>query len=340
MRMNKVILRTVFILWCPILFLFSCQQSENKVPSTNETAEDWQYFGLDSPGNKPQIFSPDIISTHRNERDFTQSPSGNTILFSLVLPANNLSVIMYLYFDGFFWTEPEVARFSGQYKDLEPAFSPDGNKLFFVSKRPVNNTFDEKDYDIWYIDISKNGWSNPINIGSPVNTESNEYFPTVSENGNLYFTSSYEDSFGGEDIYFSPFENGSYTSPVNLGDSINTQQYEFNSFIAPDESYLIFSSFGREDGAGGGDLYIAYRKENGSWTKARNMGIQINSGKLDYCPFVTYDEKYFFFTSQRENHIFTNRKRKQFTEVIQLANSIENGLGNIYWVEFDKNAWR
>ena len=338
--MIKVVLRSVFVLCFPALFLFSCHQSENRDTTTNETAENWQYFGLEPPGEKPKIFSPDIISTHRNERDFTQSPSGNTILYSLVLPANNLSVIMYQYFDGFFWTEPEVARFSGQYKDLEPAFSPDGKKLFFVSKRPVDNTMDEKDYDIWHIDISKNGWSNPVNIGNPVNTASDEYFPTVSKNGNLYFTASYEDSFGKEDIYLSRFVNGSYTTPVNLGDSINTDLYEFNSFIAPDESYLIFSSIGRVDGSGGGDLYIAYRNENGTWTKARNMGKQINSGKLDYCPFVSHDEKYFFFTSQRESGKFTNRKPKQFNEIIQLSNSIENGLGNIYWVEFDKNEWR
>lgn len=338
--MSKVILRSILILSCAAFFLISCQQSENKTPVTKKAAEDYQYFGLDSPGKKPQLFSPNIISTHRNERDYTQNPSGNTILYSLVLPAQNLSVIMYQYFDGFFWSEPEVARFSGQYKDLEPAFSPDGNKLFFVSKRPVAKTYDEKDYDIWYIDVSANGWSNPTNLGSPVNTASDEYFPTIAENGNLYFTASYEDSFGKEDIYFSRFENGSYTTPENLGDSINTDLFEFNSFIAPDESYLIFSSFGREDETGGGDLYIAYRNTDGSWSKAQNMGKQINSDKMDYCPFVSHDEKYFFFTSQRESYIFTNRKRKQLSDVVQLSNSIENGLGNIYWMEFDKDAWR
>ena len=338
--MFKVILRSILVLSCPVFFLVSCQQSENKVPATKKAAEDYQYFGLDSPGKKPQLFSPNIISTHRNERDYTQNPSGNTVLYSLVLPAKNLSVIMYLYFDGFFWSEPEVARFSGQYKDLEPAFSPDGSRLFFVSKRPVDKTYDEKDYDIWYIDVSANGWSNPMNLGSPVNSSSDEYFPSVSENGNLYFTASYEDSYGKEDIYYSKFENGSYTTPVNLGDSINSDLYEFNSFISPDESYLIFSSFGREDEAGGGDLYISYKNADGSWTKALNMGTQINSDKMDYCPFVSQDEKYFFFTSQRESYTFTNRKRKQFTDVVQLSNSIENGLGNIYWVEFDKKDWK
>ncbi len=338
--MIKVVLRFIIIFCCPVFLLISCQPSENKVPSPKKAAENYQYFGLDSPGNKPQIFSPNIISTHLNERDYTQSSSGNTVLYSLVLPAKNLSVIMYQFFDGLFWSEPEVCRFSGQYNDLEPAFSPDGSKLFFVSKRPVDNTFDEKDYDIWYIDVKNNGWSNPINVGSPVNTESDEYFPTVSENGNLYFTASYEDSFGKEDIYISRFEDGNYTTPINLGDSINTDLYEFNSFISPDESYLIFSSFGRDDDLGGGDLYIAFRNEDGSWSKARNMGKQINSNKIDYCPFVSQDEKYFFFTSQRESYLFTNRKQKQYSEIVQLSNSIENGLGNIYWVEFNKDDWR
>lgn len=338
--MIKVILRFFIILCCPVFLLISCQSSENKVPPPKKAAENYQYFGLDSPGNKPQIFSPNIISTHMNERDYTQSPSGNTIFYSLVLPAKNLSVIMYQFFDGLFWSEPEVARFSGQYNDLEPAFSPDGSKLFFVSKRPVDKTFDEKDYDIWYIDIQKNGWSNPINIGSPVNTKFDEYFPTISENGNLYFTASYKDSYGKEDIYFSKFENDAYSTPVNLGAFINTGLNEFNSFISPDESFLIFSSHGREDDLGGGDLYIAYRNAEGSWSEARNMGKQINSNKLDFCPFVSQDEKYFFFTSLRESYLFSNRKRKQLSEVIQLSNSIENGLGNIYWVEFNKDAWR
>ena len=125
-----------------------------------------------------------------------------------------------------------------------------------------------------------------------------------------------------------------------MGSSINSPLFEFNAFIAPDESYLIFSSFGREDEQGGGDLYIAYRNEDGTWNKAVNMGKKINSDKMDYCPFVTVDEKYLFFTSQRENLNITNRKRKSFKNIIQLSNSIENGLGNIYWVEFNKDTWK
>jgi WD40 repeat protein len=122
------------ILIASVAFLISCGQSVKKQPPANEGTADWQYFGLSSPGETPQMFSPEIISTKRNERDFTISPAGNIMFYSMVLPAGNFSVILYLHFDGFFWSEPEVAGFSGQYSDLEPAYSPDGKKLACVSQ--------------------------------------------------------------------------------------------------------------------------------------------------------------------------------------------------------------
>jgi Tol biopolymer transport system component len=317
----------------------SCNPSQKKVPPSTKGESDWQYFGLASPGNVPKVFSPEIISTFRNERDFAISPSGDVMFYSIVLPANNLSVIVYLAFDGFFWSEPECAAFSGIYSDLEPAYSPDGKKLFFVSKRPLSENAEKKDYDIWYINPEK-GWNKPVNVGLPVNTDGDEYYPSLASSGNLYFTAKYGDSFGLEDIYCSRFENGSYLQPLNLGEPINSSNYEFNAYISPDESYLIFSSWGREDDLGGGDMYISYQDGKNNWTKPKNMGRSINSDKLDYCPFVTHDGKYLFFTSQRENEEFNVKTHKKLSIILQMADGIENGLGNIYWVTFDKNAWR
>ena len=63
---------------------------------------------------------------------------------------------------------------------------------------------------------------------------------------------------GKDDIFVSKWENGKYTEPVSLSDSINSDGYEFNAFIAPDESYIIFTAYQREDGFGSGDLYMSY----------------------------------------------------------------------------------
>ncbi len=331
--------------WCwliaaiTLFLMISCDSSQQKSVPSHKGDTDWKYFGLASPGSVPQVFSPDIISTSRNERDFAVSPSGNVIFYSIVLPSDDQSVIVYLGFDGFFWSEPETAAFSGGYSDLEPAFSPDGKRLFFASNRPVPGSTGKKNYDIWYVEPEK-GWGNAINPGEPLNSGEDEYFPSVASNGNLYFTAKYDDSFGLEDIYFSRYSNGSYTQPENLGEPINSLFYEFNAFIAPDESYIIFSSWGREDDFGKGDLYISYNNGMNNWTKPKNLGNEINSDALDYCPFVSPDGKYLFFSSKRESADLKNKANKKLSNILQLADGIQNGLGNIYWVAFDKNNWR
>lgn len=329
-KVRRILLLTFFAI---LIFSFSCKEKQKK-KSVLSKSSDWKYLGQAIPDKNPVIFSPDFISTKYNERDFAISPSGAEIFYSMVLPENNLSVILYVYFDGAFWSDPQTAPFSGQYSDLEPAFSPDGKKLFFTSKRPLQSNEDEKDFDIWVSERTEMGWSAAVNLGSTVNTIGNEYYPSIASGGNLYFTATNEDSRGKEDIYMSKFIDGQYQQPVNLGDSINTELFEFNAFIAPDETYLIFGSFGREDGFGGGDLYIAEKNKDGIWLPAVNMGTGINSDKLDYCPFVTSDGKYFFFTSNRYNSIITSGSRKNYNQLKDLSESIDNGLGNIYWVEF------
>lgn len=127
-------------------------------------------------------------------------------------------------------------------------------------------------------------------------------------------------------------ENG-YAKPKILPQSINTEHYEFNAFVSPNEAFLIFSSYGRKDGLGGGDLYMSKKDSNGNWLQAVHLSPPINSKYLDYCPFVDRKEMNFYFTSERKpDHpeIIVNPN-----EVKSLSNSIQNGFGNIYRINFD-----
>ena len=94
------------------------------------------------------------------------------------------------------------------------------------------------------------------------------------------------------------FRDGEYSTAEKLPETINSTTYDYNAFIAPDESYIIFGSYRREDSFGSGDLYISYRTENG-WTPAKNLGEPINSNKLDYSPFIDYHTNTLYFTSER-----------------------------------------
>ena len=318
---------------------FSCNRNTKKNTILTQS-HDWHYFGQTPPGKIPELFLPEIISTRRDERDLTISPYGSEIYYSMVLPANKVQVILYLKFDGAFWSEPEVAYFSGVYNDIEPAFSPDGKKVFFASDRPLKKGGKVGDYNIWYVEKDANGWNDPVLVDSSVNTENDEFYPSVSNSGKLFFTAKRPGSFGGEDIYYSEFVNGKYTKPVNAGSAINSELPDFNAFIAPDESYLIFSSSGRDDGFGGGDLYISFKVNDTLWTEARNMGKNINSTELEYCPFVTFDGKYLFFTSNKSNPNLNTHYPKRFKTIITLADGIDNGLGNIYWMKFDPARYK
>jgi len=330
----------ISLLFITLMIAFGSCKRSGQNEQLKEVLSDWRYFGEEAPGQKARIFSPTVISTNRNERDLAMSPTGSEIFYSLVLPKSNFSVIVYLYNDGAFWSQTLTAPFSGQYSDLEPSFSPDGKRLFFVSKRPLNNDEDSDDWNIWFVNKTNQGWSVPEALGAPVNDDGDEYYPSLSNNGNLYFTAHREDSYGAEDIYMSKFVDGVYTAPVNLGIGVNTNKYEFNACIAPDESYLLFSSFDRDDELGGGDLYISFRVNDTTWTAAKNLGPDINSDKLDYCPFVSPDGKYLFFTSQRVNPAINDHNKKSMNRIYALADGIENGFGNIYWVSFDPARWK
>lgn len=285
-----------------------------------------------SPPESPLIFMENIVSTNLNERDMAISPDGSEMFFTIQANQHAVSTIIRLKkLSNNKWSDPEVATFSGKYSDLEPAFSPDGKKLYFSSNRPVTGN-DPKDYDIWYVEKINEMWTTPRSLGAPVNTSSNEFYPSVTSNGNIYFTAEYENGVGKEDIYLSRWVNGTFTTPVPLDTAVNSKLWEFNAFVTADERYIIFTSYGRKNEKGGGDLYISTKSNEGKWTPARLLN-KINSNVLDYCPFVTADQKSFFFTSARHD-LASHEKTKTFADLSKTYNGITNGSENIYWMSF------
>ena len=295
-------------------------------------------LGFSQQASTVQPEAADIIMQFPNVRDFTISPSLNEAYFTAQSILSEISVIIKIEKQMGEWAEPKIVPFSGKYRDMEPFLSPDGLRLFFASDRPLYDSIDKpKDFDIWYVERNDNNsnWSIPINIGSPINTDQDEFYPSLSNNHNLYFTCDFQNSKNKDDIYFSKRENGKYLPPVALNDSINSEGYEFNSFIAPDESYIIFTGYNREDGLGSGDLYISYKIADDKWSKAKNMGAEINSDKMDFCPFVDANSNTLFFTSKRSQ---LNENPQSFTsakDLLGAINKYENGSSRIYKVFFE-----
>lgn len=248
---------------------------------------------------QPVLFAEGIIS---NGKVFGLSltPDGNKTYFVNSFGGRKrLRIMESEKLDGK-WQKPKPAFFSDSlFREIDPFVSPDGNIILYNTRKGLaKNATDEKDLDIWMLKRTGKKWGKPFPIAA-INSTDNETYATMAANGNIYFgLRSNEKGYGGNDIYVSRFVNGNYQQPVNLGYPINTKADEGNSFIAPDESYMIFSSDGNASGFGQSDLYISFNVK-GHWSVPVNLGSAINSEQNDFCPIIFDGDTLLFARSKK-----------------------------------------
>jgi Tol biopolymer transport system component len=285
------------------------------------------YLGQQPPGPTPELF----VATALAERDTAWTPDGRSLLYSLFERHHGVIVSREQHADGS-WSAPEIAPFSGQHSDLEPFITPDGAWLYFISKRPLPIETEPGDWNIWRAPRTGGSWGDPEPLPAPVNTEHEEFYPSLTASGDLYFTSDRPGGLGGEDIWVAERTGDSWAEPVNLGAAVNTSGPEFNALIAPDGSWLIFGA-AREGDLGGGDLHVAFRAESGELLPAVNAGAPVNSAALDYCPALSPDGEILFFTSSRVSEGLP--APTTYAELEAAMQGPANGRDNIWWVSAD-----
>lgn len=299
------------------------------------------------PAPEPALFGEGVISTSADEVGMALSPDGKDAYFVRRAPitvGSPLEVICHSHLQGRTWTTPEIAVFSGQYRDLAPAMAPDGSKLFFISNRPADEgsraagDAPRTDFDIWFVERGGAGWSRPKHLGPPVNSPAQEYGVSVAANGTLYFASNRPGGRGTYDIYRSRWTGDEYEAPENLGDAINTDGPELLPAVSPDERLLVFAAYGRPDEIVGvhreynkGDLYVS-NSVDGVWSRARNAGPRINSGAGESAPAFSADGKWLFFVSERGFATYRLPRRLTYRELQDSLTQTLNGMGNVYKV--------
>ncbi len=272
-----------------------------------------------------------VLNQFLNVRDMTISKTGTEAFFTIQSPNQDVSQIAYLKKKGGKWSNPELLPFCDEYMYLEPFLTQDSKRLFFVSDRPLNDTSKQnKDFDIWYVERSgeKAAWSKPINLGKPVNTELNEFYPTLSANNNLYFTLESPKGLGKDDIYYCTWDGKKYSDPILMDENINSSGYEFNAFISLKENFLLYTKYQAKDGLGSGDLYISKKGKDGNWQPATNLGASVNTKYMEYCPFYDQENHTLYFTSKRSS--LKSKKFKNLKDFQQYLINNENGLSKIY----------
>ena len=190
-----------------------------------------------------------------------------------------------------------------------PSISLDGDTLFFTRRLHHTN---EDLFEAYR--LPGGGWSKAHGLPGNINTNENEGAQTVSIDGQwmiLDICNSAEGR-GGCDLYISYRTPDGWSSPENLGDSINTEFRETGASLSPDKKDLYFSS-NRPGGYGGSDIYVSHHLLNGHWSSAENIGPVINTIGDESTPFIHVDNQTLYFNSTGHpgygsNDLFVSRK--------------------------------
>jgi Tol biopolymer transport system component len=233
---------------------------------------------------KPEVFAPGTISGPADDEGGAFTPDGKTVYFFRTNSSDE--DIMVSHFDGKAWSTPEIAPFSGQWRDLEPAMAPDGSYMIFASSRPLpghdtgpDGTWGGQSHpgrggNLWRMQREGKGWSKPGRLPDTVNRSGNVFSPSIAANGDLYFM-----EVPAQDTHFrlfmSALKDGVYQPPVALPFT-DGQWGGADPAVAPDESFLVFSSNRPPTPAGQSDLFIVFRKD-GQWGEPQHLGDEINA---------------------------------------------------------------
>ncbi len=253
-----------------------------------------EYMGAPKPNLIPQIFAPAYVSTENFVHNGVFHPNGKEFYFTIETSRYNWGTIMVSKMNEGKWSKPMPADIPGEFREVGPFITADGKKLYYASSKPTNeeDTINHN-MNLWVMERSDERWVNPTYLGDQVNTDGNDWFPTISDKGTLYC---YTHKNGSGNIYYSEISNGTFQEGVLIEGVNNGEYYNYDPFIAPDESYLIFASSKRPDGLGGADLYISFKNESNEWTPPKNMGKDINTSESEYAPILSADGEWLFFT--------------------------------------------
>ena len=291
--------------------------SEPESPPVVLTELTGPYLGQEPPGRTPLLFAPGVVSTGVEHSAAMFTPDGTEVWFGRMFPAAIYSMELR---DGV-WTVPRPAPFSTEHGELYPYLSMDGRRVYFTTARPVDAEAPpggRGEGHIWCVERSGDGWNTPYHLGEQVNRGARQACGSVAADGTIYFGSSPgADGRRPPDLFAAEPKNGGFADAAYLGPTVCSDSPEFCPCVAPDESFLVFSSF--RGGFGMSDLFVSFRDGAGGWGNPVNLGSAVNSPFKEEFPYISPDGRYLFFNSNRPSQL--NER------------PIPDGSGNVYWVD-------
>jgi Tol biopolymer transport system component len=233
------------------------------------------------------------------------SPDGHNLIFESGIGRQGI-LVQSEKIDNLWSTPVEVPFGDQQFSEGNPYYSPDGTKLYFASNRPINGS---TDYNIWVMLRKGQEWGEPQPLDAAINTSDDEYGPSVTSDGTIYFNRKINGNV--EIIVAIPSQNG-YSSVEPLDDSINSSDADWNRYISPDGSLLMFSRSALNSES------IWYSTlHNSEWSEPINLAERLGAYPIINSPAITPDGK-------RLVYIVMNSGQSELKEISLKALGIPN----------------
>jgi Tol biopolymer transport system component len=280
----------------------------------------------------PEIFAPGVISAAATDGAPTFSPDGRTLFFERTNSRWTAILESRRTKEG--WTRPVLAPFSGETTDQQPALSPDGKYLVFVSARPLPSHDGRPTKfanHLYRVDRTPKGWTTARELPPEVNISNRVFKPSVAANGDLYFMSDIGSGGPPKWRLFQSRRNGETYEPAQALPFSGPDDGDVDPFIAPDQSYLIFSSNTRGAVKDGHEhLFLVLREGNG-WSPVRSIRYAGDDwGSDDGEAQVSPDGRWLYFTSSRIVPMARVRDRLTVVKALRLMDIWDNSNSNVW----------
>jgi Tol biopolymer transport system component len=240
-----------------------------------------------------EIVAEGVLPKSESQTFPAEDPATGDLWFSVIGESFDTQTVRVARKTDSGWASPEIAPFSGVWGDRAPRFSPDGASLYVTSNRPRPGSSEAGDMNVWRLERTGTGWSAPVLVDSPVNSEASDIHPSITSSA-VWVASNRGGGMGRSDLY----RIGSAGEVEHLGPPLNDELSQPDLWVSPDETWMILAITDRPGGYGGDDLYVS-RFENGAWSEPVNLGPEINTAEYEYGPWVTADGEHLLFTSHR-----------------------------------------
>jgi Tol biopolymer transport system component len=266
---------------------------------------------------EPTVFAPGVVSSDLRDYDIAFGPLGFEAYFTR-RSRRGPPQILVTRFEGGAWSDPSPVAFASG-RDEAPFVSPDGETLYFSSRRPLSGEADPSD-NLWRVRRTEHAWGSAEPVPGPVNRPHREIGrsafgaelgPTLFPDGSLLYWTR-EDPDWGSDLYVArPDGDGGFLEPEPL--RINSYGDEASPAVSPDGEWLVFQAYRDADAPGEQDLYASHRTVYG-WSDPEPLPEPINSPFNEGYPSFSPDGRHFFFATDRDGR---------------------NGWYDIWWVDVE-----